>query len=118
MYVRAYDPKAERCACVGTCRILLVGIFMPAKHNSLLRHIILFGEDLYDAIGSFGAPAAVLLALLCWHARFPLAGKANRAVHTMSLDRRLLFLFVFSSLSTRSRRLGARDLHVDRKCMC
>lgn len=38
--------------------------FMHLKHAQLLRTIIPFGEDPYDAIGSFAAISAVLLGLL------------------------------------------------------
>jgi hypothetical protein len=38
--------------------------FMFAKHDAHLRSIIPFGDDPYDAVGSFGAIVGVLIALL------------------------------------------------------
>ncbi len=40
--------------------------FHFAKHDPKLRGIIPFGEDPYDAVSSFGAIAALLLALVCF----------------------------------------------------
>ena len=38
--------------------------FMYAKHNPALRPVIPFGDDPYDAVGSFASIAGILLALL------------------------------------------------------
>jgi hypothetical protein len=38
--------------------------FMVAKHDPALREIIPFGEDPYDAVGSFGVIVGMLIALL------------------------------------------------------
>ncbi len=38
--------------------------FMFAKHDPTLRSIIPFGDDPYDAVGSFGFIVAMLIALL------------------------------------------------------
>ena len=38
--------------------------FMVAKHDPALRDIIPFGEDPYDAVGSFGVTVGMLVALL------------------------------------------------------
>lgn len=43
---------------------LLYWSFMLAKHAPSLRDIIPFGEDPYDAVGSFGTVIGVLLALI------------------------------------------------------
>ena len=43
---------------------LFYGSFMFAKHDSALRAVIPFGEDPYDAVGSFGVIIAILIALL------------------------------------------------------
>ena len=39
--------------------------FMFAKHDPALREVIPFGEDPYDAVGSFGVVIGAMLALLC-----------------------------------------------------
>lgn len=59
--------------------------FMFAKHDSLLRPIIPFGEDPYDAVSSFGAIAAILLALLSIvRAFFPLwAGRGRSPIYVL-----------------------------------
>ena len=44
--------------------LLFYTLFMFAKHAPGLRDVIPFGEDPYDAVGSFGAIVAVLVALL------------------------------------------------------
>src|ERR1700759_205720 len=38
--------------------------FMFAKHDPALRNIIPFGDEPYDAVGSFGVIAGMLIALL------------------------------------------------------
>ena len=38
--------------------------FMFAKHDPMLRRAIPFGDDPYDAVGSFGVVVGVLIALL------------------------------------------------------
>ena len=38
--------------------------FMFAKHNPALRDVIPFGDDPYDAVGSFGVIVGMLIALL------------------------------------------------------
>jgi hypothetical protein len=43
---------------------LFYGSFMFAKHDPAFRDIIPFGEDPYDAVGSFGVIVAMLIALL------------------------------------------------------
>lgn len=56
-----------------------------AKHDPVLRNIIPFGEDPYDAVCSFAAIAAILLALVSLvRAFFPrLAGRSGRPVYVL-----------------------------------
>ncbi len=44
--------------------LLFYGSFMFAKHDPALRGIIPFGEDPYDAVGSFGVVVGILIAML------------------------------------------------------
>ena len=44
--------------------LLFYSAFMFAKHSSGLRDVIPFGDDPYDAVGSFGAIIAVLLSVV------------------------------------------------------
>jgi hypothetical protein len=58
--------------------------FMFFKHNPRLRNAIPFGEDPYDAIGSFGVIAAVLIAMESLFRAFRPYGK-DRASHSQKL---------------------------------
>lgn len=44
---------------------LFHGFFMLTKHSPAFRNLIPFGNDPYDAVGSFADIAGVLIALLC-----------------------------------------------------
>lgn len=56
-----------------------------AKHDPILRNIIPFGEDPYDAVSSFAAIAVILLALVALaRAFFPrIAGRSGRPVYVL-----------------------------------
>jgi hypothetical protein len=59
-------PKAlkRNAVIVFGLAVLFYWSFMLAKHDPSLRDIIPFGTDPYDAVGSFGVIAGVLIALL------------------------------------------------------
>lgn len=56
-----------------------------AKHDPVLRNIIPFGEDPYDAVSSFAAIAAILLAFVSLaRAFFPrIAGRSGRPIYVL-----------------------------------
>ncbi|HUY80920.1 MAG TPA: hypothetical protein VMU92_04285 [Acidobacteriaceae bacterium] len=47
---------------VSFLAVLFYWLFLFAKHNGYLRHLIPFGDDPYDAVGSFACVAGALLA--------------------------------------------------------
>lgn len=59
--------------------------FQFAKHDPRLRNIIPFGEDPYDAVSSFGAIAALLLALVSFaRSYFPLwVGRSGHPIYVL-----------------------------------
>jgi hypothetical protein len=59
-------PKAFKRNALLVCglAVLFFWSFMFAKHDPSLRDIIPFGDDPYDAVGSFGVIVALLVALL------------------------------------------------------
>lgn len=59
-------PKVLKCNAVAAFILaaLFYGSFMFVKHDPALRDVIPFGEDPYDAVGSFGVILAMLIALL------------------------------------------------------
>jgi hypothetical protein len=50
--------------------VLFYWSFMFAKHDPALRNVIPFGDDPYDAVGSFGVIIAMLVALLSFFRAF------------------------------------------------
>jgi len=59
-------PKAfKRNAVIVLALVVFFGwAFMFAKHDPDLRYIIPFGQDPYDAVGSFGVIAGILIAMV------------------------------------------------------
>lgn len=58
---------------------LFYWLFMFAKHNSYLRSLIPFGEDPYDAVGSFACVVGALLAFVALaRAYYPYRGYPDR----------------------------------------
>lgn len=75
--------------------LLIIGVaiafqwfFMFTKHDPSLRPIIPFGDDPYDALGSFATIVDILLCLLLlWRAFRPYRGQAPTAVQVRYLRR-------------------------------
>jgi len=57
-------PLKRNALIVFGLAIILSWSFMFAKHDPRLRAIIRFGDDPYDAVGSFGTIVGMLIALL------------------------------------------------------
>ncbi len=68
-------PLKRNAVIVFGLAILFYWSFMFAKHDPALRTIIPFGDDPYDAVGSFAAISGVLLALLSMVRAFRPYGK-------------------------------------------
>ena len=64
-----------------------------AKHNPMLRPIIPFGDDPYDAIGSFGVITALLLVFVSLaRAFFPgLSGRSGSAIYVLRAQAAICF---------------------------
>jgi hypothetical protein len=61
--------------------------FMFAKHDPALRNVIPFGDDPYDAVGSFGVIVGVLIALLSFLRAFRPYGEAPSMAQQVYLVR-------------------------------
>src|SRR5579875_1199159 len=60
---------------VGILSAVFYWLFMFAKHNSYLRDLVPFGEDPYDAVGSFACVVGALLSIVALvRAYFPYRG--------------------------------------------
>jgi hypothetical protein len=73
--------------------LLFAWAFMFAKHDAVLRTIIPFGEDPYDAIGSFAFITSLLLALASLaRAFFPaLIGRGTAAIYVLRAQAAIAF---------------------------
>lgn len=80
---------------------LFYGSFMLAKHDPALRDVIPFGEDPYDAVGSFGVIVAILIALLSLVRAFRPLREAPSAAQRVYLVRsqQAVVLAVFITLT-------------------
>jgi hypothetical protein len=66
---------------------LLCGVFMFAKHDPALRDVIPFGDDPYDAVGSFGVMVGGMIALLSLVRSFRTRPGASSAMQRLYLVR-------------------------------
>ncbi len=78
---------------VSGLALLFAWAFGFAKHDPILRTIIPFGDDPYDAIGSFAFITSVLLALVSFvRAFFPgLVGRSGAAIYVLRAQAAIAF---------------------------
>ncbi|HEY3988063.1 MAG TPA: hypothetical protein VGM02_02110 [Acidobacteriaceae bacterium] len=78
---------------VSGLTLLFAWAFDFAKHNPMLRTIIPFGDDPYDAIGSFGFITSVLLAPVSFVRAFlpRLVGQSGAAIYVLRAQAAVAF---------------------------
>jgi hypothetical protein len=78
---------------VSGLALLFAWAFEFAKHDPILRTIIPFGDDPYDAIGSFGFITSVLLALVSFVRAFlpGLVGRSGAAIYVLRAQAAVAF---------------------------